>query len=135
MKNTLRNLCLVRDEYRCRKCSARFNQKNPMTLHHAIPQRLNGPDAYFNLICLCAPCHRAWHEHEDALDILWDATKTRDEFFYWLRGDFTEDDINNHIDCMDHYVEELLRSILHDLSRNKRRKKMPRNLRQTTLRR
>lgn len=106
-----------------------------MTLHHVIPQRLNGPDEYFNLVCLCNRCHQDWHVHEEELDILWETKRTRDEFFNWLRGDFTEEDISHHSDCMDFYLEELLRSIIRDLQRTRKLRKQPRNLHQTTLRR
>lgn len=34
----------------------------PLEIHHIQPRREGGTDELNNLTCLCAPCHRAWHQ-------------------------------------------------------------------------
>lgn len=134
MRKTLRDLCLQRDNHRCRKCQVKFDGRKGLQLHHVWPQRLSGPDEYFNLICLCQKCHQEWHRNEDRLNILWDVKRTRDEFFRWLRGSHVAEDIAHHTDCSVNYLEDLLKDILRSLSGRRKKHRQPRNLRQTSLR-
>lgn len=133
MRESLRRLCISRDEGKCRKCQRHFNKRIGFTLHHVLPQRLNGPDEYFNLVCLCQQCHQEWHWYEEDLDILWDAKKTVNEFYRWLRSEHLQEDIDYHGDCMDYYLEDFLQQIVRDLQKTKKKRKQPRNLRQTTV--
>lgn len=55
---TLRRACYIRDAWMCRHCRARSG----LHPHHVIYKSHQGPDELWNLITLCAQCHRAHHD-------------------------------------------------------------------------
>jgi len=57
--------CFQRDGWKCRHC----NSRNGLHPHHLIYQSHGGPDDLWNLLTLCAGCHRA--HHDGFLDIEW----------------------------------------------------------------
>jgi hypothetical protein len=55
-------LCLEvlgRDGFKCRHCGWR-----QVSVHHIIFRSDQGPDASWNLVCLCEVCHSAVHRYE-----------------------------------------------------------------------
>jgi len=82
IKKPVKKEVLKRDNYRCRKCGS----KEDLTLHHTIPQRLDGPDTRNFLVCLCRKCHTDWHSLEDELGIGYSYRLVKDTFFLWLKN-------------------------------------------------
>ena len=82
IKQPTKDDVLKRDGYKCRKC--KLNKK--LTMHHVLPQRLNGSDEKFSLVALCQECHSAWHSLEYELDIAYNAKMAWDIFWLWLKG-------------------------------------------------
>lgn len=54
---TLRRKILRRDEFKCKRCSARTE----LNVHHIIPVYLGGTDDTNNLVTLCRDCHKKEH--------------------------------------------------------------------------
>lgn len=52
-----REICRVRDEYRCRRCGG----LGPIQVHHIVKRSQGGGDELTNLQSLCVPCHKAAH--------------------------------------------------------------------------
>lgn len=82
IKKPTKKEVLKRDKHSCRKCGI----KEDLTLHHTIPQRINGPDTKEFLVCLCRKCHTAWHELEEELGITYCYKLVKDTFFLWLKN-------------------------------------------------
>ena len=55
--NTLRQLVLRRDNWRCQLCGAVSN----LEVHHQQFRSRGGEDAEHNLITLCQRCHKSVH--------------------------------------------------------------------------
>jgi len=71
-----------RDSFSCRKCKS----NKDLEIHHVVPQRLGGPHALFNLVCLCTICHSKWHSMEYAMGIAYMQKRTVDLFYSWLKS-------------------------------------------------
>ena len=56
--NRRRQVALSIAEYRCQLC----NSPDELTVHHRSYENL-GEEKYADLIVLCWPCHRLFHEH------------------------------------------------------------------------
>lgn len=82
IKKPVKKEVLQRDNYSCRKCGCR----DDLTLHHVLPQRLNGSDEKYSLVSLCRRCHNDWHDLESDLGIEYNAKLTWDVFFLWLKN-------------------------------------------------
>lgn len=57
----LREQVLARDGYQCRNCGA---TDRTLIAHHIISYDHDGPDALFNLITWCRPCHARHHNRD-----------------------------------------------------------------------
>ena len=99
MHKSLRTLVHLRDENCCRKCGTHY-PKRGLQVHHILPQRLGGPNEYFNLMCLCNRCHVAWHKHEAKIDAMWVAHEAIAEYWKWL-------DCEDWQGCCDDFKEDL----------------------------
>jgi len=49
----LRDECFERDDRRCVRCGS----ADILSAHHIMPRKEGGPDALYNLVTLCHPCH------------------------------------------------------------------------------
>ena len=56
-RSTLRDACLQRDGYRCRRCGRVATPANPLQMHHIQPLRYGGQNTLANAITLCHLCH------------------------------------------------------------------------------
>lgn len=54
----LSRACFIRDGWKCRHC----NDRGGLHPHHVVYKSHGGEDALYNLITLCAQCHRAHHD-------------------------------------------------------------------------
>ncbi len=82
IKKPVKKEVLKRDNHCCRKCGDKEN----LTLHHTVPQRINGPDDKSFLVSLCRKCHSDWHELEAELGIGYSYYLVKDTFFLWLKN-------------------------------------------------
>jgi predicted HNH restriction endonuclease len=53
----LREACLNRDLYRCKRCDKKYTTGRRLTVHHIVPRQQGGADDLSNLITLCDACH------------------------------------------------------------------------------
>lgn len=81
IKKPVKKHVYTRDDFRCRKCGA----KEPLQLHHVMPQRLGGPDDSFNLVTLCHECHKGWHAIESEMGIGCMEERVIKAFYIWLK--------------------------------------------------
>lgn len=109
IKKLVRQICMLRDQRKCRKCQKYFNGPG-LQLHHVLPQRLNGPDEAFNLVSLCEKCHVKWHRHETKQNIQWDAQRAVKVFYMWLNGDDLE--VLSHQEAQEQWEQGTLEQLL-----------------------
>ena len=64
-----RQLCLVRDGYKCVNCGASVRGKGAARIDHKLPRKKFPDQALHlpNLRTLCVPCDNARHTHDRAL--------------------------------------------------------------------
>ena len=64
-----RQLCLVRDGYKCVNCGASVRGKGAARIDHKLPRKKYPDQALHlpNLRTLCVPCDNARHTHDRAL--------------------------------------------------------------------
>jgi hypothetical protein len=62
-----------RDENTCRKCGVVSEHDKNHHVHHIIPEFIGGPELDWNLVTLCASCHRTTEAQSDWVKIPLDA--------------------------------------------------------------
>lgn len=59
-----RKVILARTSGKCISCGAPLeDQLEGWDIHHLVPRAYGGPDAAWNLVPICRPCHRRVHEY------------------------------------------------------------------------
>jgi hypothetical protein len=65
---TLREMCLRRDNFCCKKCGFEDKTGERLEAHHILPVYLSGGNNLTNLITLCLDCHHFAPDKKEELE-------------------------------------------------------------------
>lgn len=80
----VKQLILIRDGNRCRRCGAAGGDV-ALTMHHMVAQAAGGQTSLGNCFSLCIVCHGRWHEEEAERFNRWRRAAEPILFARWIR--------------------------------------------------